>query len=90
VRWFRGLSDRQTSQSQPIIGTPMLVPVPSRVIQAVGEGSIMDANSALAHSKPAPENLGEMGKATSQSIEPPPRKGIRRVQKGERGASATL
>src|SRR5689334_9763142 len=51
----------QTSQSQPIIGTPMLVPVPRSVIQAVGEGSVMNANSAEAHLKPAPENRGEMG-----------------------------
>jgi hypothetical protein len=28
VRWFLGLADRQVSQSQPIAGTPTLVPHP--------------------------------------------------------------
>ena len=31
IRWFFGLGDVQTAQSQPIIGTPTLVPVPSKM-----------------------------------------------------------
>jgi len=30
-RWSRGSGERQTSQSQPIIGTPCDVPVPRKV-----------------------------------------------------------
>ena len=31
VRWFLGFDEVQTEQSQPIIGTPTLVPVPSKI-----------------------------------------------------------
>jgi hypothetical protein len=35
-RWSRGSAETQTGQEQPIMGTPLLVPVPKNVMERVG------------------------------------------------------
>ncbi len=42
-RWFLGLDDRQTAHSHPIIGTPILVPVPSNVRDREDMGTVRSA-----------------------------------------------